>query len=143
MTVALPRFQQTNDAACGYASAAMVARKFRPTVDLDRLARALKTDESGTRQTAIERALRGLGITVSTHYDLDFAHLTAHLDRDHPIIVYRTDIDHWCVLCGYDRDPSRVYIADPLPGRPASYPWSEITRKLQRGFGMVCSDLRR
>jgi ABC-type bacteriocin/lantibiotic exporter with double-glycine peptidase domain len=137
----VPGYRQARGYTCGYACALMVTRYFRDDIDGRELYRALGTDRSGTRQTALVQALRARGVAVGLRYAVDFARLCGFIDGGKPVIAYRHAIHHWVVVYGYGTDPERVFVADPREGEPCEHPWPALAREL-RGFAMVCSGRR-
>lgn len=134
----VPGFRQARSYACGFASALMVARYFCPKTSAQGLFARLGTGPSGTRQTAIVRALRGLGIRVGVRYDMTFFDLCRAVDGGRPVIAYFHDDEHWVVIYGYGMFPERVFIADPEAGCGVAVAWTAADPRL-RSFGMVCS----
>ena len=116
----------------------MVARHFVPSCGALQLYRSLGTSRDGTRQTAIVRELRGLGISANLRYDIDWHRAVRQIERDKLMIAYLFDDEHWLVVYGYARDPDRVFVADPRPGHACVYPWPSYGRRLG-GFAIVCS----
>jgi len=137
-TLALPGYRQSRNYSCGFASTLMVARYFAPRVSAAELYEQLGTSRDGTRQTSIVRALRVLGVSAHTRYDVDYVRIRREIDRGKPVIGYLFDDEHWLVLYGYARNPDRVFVADPRPGHPSVQVWEGYGRRLGK-FGIVCS----
>jgi len=116
----------------------MVVRTFGVEVSGKELFTKLRTDRSGTRQTALVHSLRDLGVRVRLRYDMSFAHLRGAVDRGKLVIGYLHDAEHWLVLYGYSETPRRVYVADPRPQTVCEQEWDTYEERLG-GFGMVCS----
>lgn len=139
--IGLRGYRQVRNYSCGFASAWMVAKHFRPGADPRSLFDRLGTSRDGTRQTAIVRELRSLGLSANVRYDIDLRRIRIEIDRGKPIIGYLHDDHHWIVIYGYATAPDHLFIADPHPGEPSIYPWKKIGRRLGR-FGIVCADAR-
>lgn len=138
VTLEVPGYRQVRSYSCGFASALMVVRYFGVPVAGRQLFDLLGTDRSGTRQSAIVRALRGLGLCASLRYDAHFERLARGIDAGKVIIGYLHDVEHWLVVYGYGRSPDRVFVADPRPGQPCEHSWSLYGERLG-GFGIFCS----
>ena len=136
----MPGYRQVRNYTCGYASALMVLRHYRPETNARELFDRLGTGRDGTRQTAIVRELRASGLSANVRYDVDFTRLRTAIDRGKLVIGYLHDIDHWVVLYGYGAAPEQqVYVADPRPLEPCVHGWDAYRPRL-RDFGIVCSD---
>lgn len=135
-------YYQVRQYTCGFASALTVLHALQRRVEPRELYRALRTDYTGTRQTAIVDALRGRGVSANLRYDLDFARLARALDAGRLVIGYHHPMEHWVVLYGYGRDPARLFVADPLPSMGSEQMWDKYGPKLNH-FGIVCSSRRR
>ena len=140
-TLLVPGYRQARNYSCGFATALMVVRYFRPHAPARELFDALGTTRDGTRQNAMVRAIRACGLGANVRYDVDFARLQQEIDRNKHVVGYLHDSDHWVVVYGYGCDPQRVYIADPEPGEPCVHSWQRYREKLA-GFGIVCSCAR-
>lgn len=138
VTLPIPGYRQVRSYSCGYASVLMVARYFFPDAPALELYRRLGTGTDGTRQTAIVRELRGVGVSVGVRYDMTFDLLCKTIDQGKPIIAYLNDAEHWLVLYGYGRHPARVFVADPRPGHRCQEQWETYGPRLG-GFGIACS----
>jgi ABC-type bacteriocin/lantibiotic exporter with double-glycine peptidase domain len=134
-------YYQVRDYTCGFASTLTVLHGLRRYVDPADLYRQLGTDRSGTRQTAIVKALRYHGVSANLRYDLDFAGLGRAIDDGSLIIAYHNRLEHWLVVFGYGRGPDRVLVADSLPGNRSEHAWDEYGPKLG-GFGIICRPRR-
>ncbi len=137
-TLDLPGYRQARMYACGYASTLMVVRYFGIDIAAEALFRQLHTDRDGTRQNAIVRELRGLGLRAGVRYDVDFARIGREIDRGKLIVSYLADAEHWVVVYGYGHEPDRLFVADPRPDEPCEHSWSEYGGRLE-GFGIICS----
>lgn len=138
VTLPVPGYRQVRSYSCGFATALMVVRYFELPVAGRELYSLLGTDRTGTRQTAIVRALRGLGLRASVRYDAGFDRLARGIDAGKLVVGYLHDVEHWLVLYGYGRDPDRVFVADPRPGLPCEHLWEDYGARLG-GFGIFCS----
>ncbi len=116
----------------------MVMHYFGGTVPGHELFQRLGTGRDGTRQNAIVRELRDLGVRVNVRYDVGFGRLATEIDRGKLIISYLTDLEHWVVLYGYGASPLRVYAADPRAQQPCEHMWLDYGPRLNH-FGMICS----
>ncbi len=134
----MPGFRQARTYSCGFASALMVLRYFERDVPALDLFRRLGTGRDGTRQQAIVRELRLLGVSVNARYDVDFDRIQREIDRGKPLIAYLGDLEHWLVIYGYALEPRRVYVADPRPDEACEHTWDAYASRLGC-FGMVCS----
>lgn len=137
-TLPVPAYRQTRNYCCGFTCALMVAHYFETPVSARKLFQDLGTSRDGTRQTAIVRELRALGVRVNVRYDVDFDRVRREIDRGKLIIGYLLDAEHWVVIYGYAREPARLYVADPRPAVGCEMTWEHIAPRLGR-FGMVCS----
>ncbi len=137
-TVPLCGFRQTRSYSCGFASVLMILRSFGGHVDGEELFQALGTSRSGTRQAAIVRELRRRHLSANVRYDLDFGALTRAVDAGKLVVGYLSDVEHWLVLFGYERDPNRVFVADPRPDQDVEQLWASYGVRLGN-FGIVCS----
>ena len=137
-TLDLPGYRQARMYACGYASALMVVRYFDIDIGAEALFRQLRTGRDGTRQNAIVRELRSLGLRAGVRYDVDFARIAREIDRGKLIVSYLADAEHWIVVYGYGRAPDRLFVADPRPDEPCEHSWSDYGGRLE-GFGIICS----
>lgn len=137
-TLPVPGYRQVRCYSCGFASALMIARYYRPETPALALFERLGTCWEGTTQSGIVRGLRSIGVSVNLRYDVDFARLCREIDRNKLIIGYLNDIEHWLVIYGYGRNPDRVFVADPRPYEPCEYVWASYGPRLG-GYGMVCS----
>jgi len=136
--VPVPAYRQTRNYCCGFATTLMVAHHFDAPVAGRELFENLGTARDGTRQGAIVRELRALGMRVNVRYDVDFDRIRREIDRGKLIIGYLVDAEHWVVIYGYAHQPERLYIADPRPEVECEHAWEAIAPCLRR-FGMVCS----
>ena len=116
----------------------MVVRYFGIDIAADQLFKRLGTDRSGTRQNALVKVLRELGVRVRLRYDASFDVIKKTIDQDKLIIGYLDDEDHWLVVYGYAKTPRRVFVADPRPDLHCEEPWAEYEKRLN-AFAMVCS----
>ena len=137
-TLPVPGFRQTRSYTCGFATALMVLRYFGMELPAMELFRRLQTGRDGTRQSALIRELRAVGLRVNARYDVDFARVVQAIDRNKLIIGYLEDLEHWLVIYGYGLAPNRVYVADPRPDVPCEQRWDEYGPRLG-GFGIICS----
>lgn len=137
-TLSIPGYRQSRNYSCGFASTLMVARYFSPRVSASRLYESLGTSRDGTRQTAIVRELRSIGVSANTRYDVCYERLKREIDRGKPVISYLFDDEHWLVVYGHASNPDRIYVADPRPGHASVFLWSAYGRRLGQ-FGIVCS----
>jgi ABC-type bacteriocin/lantibiotic exporter with double-glycine peptidase domain len=137
-TLELPGYRQARNYACGFASALMVMRHFDIDLPGRELFSALGTARDGTGQSAIVRVLRENGLRANLRYDLDFERLRRCIDAGKPLIGYLDDEEHWLVIYGYGREPRRVFVADPEPGKSCEHPWESYGPRLGC-FGIVCS----
>ena len=140
-TLAVPGYRQARAYSCGFATALMVARFFRPDVNARELYGRLGTSRDGTRQNAIVKALRAWGIGANVRYDVGFDRLQQEIGRDKLVVGYLHDSEHWVLLYGYGLAPARVFVADPEPGEACVHAW-EAYRERLREFGIVCSSRR-
>jgi len=116
----------------------MILRSFGNHVDGKELFQALGTSRSGTRQGAIVRELRRHDLSANVRYDLDFDALARAIDAGKLVVGYLSDVEHWLVLFGYERDPERVFVADPRPDEDVEQLWAQYGVRLGN-FGIVCS----
>jgi len=137
-TLTIPGYRQTRTYTCGFSSTMMVMHYFGGTLPGHELFQRLGTGRDGTRQNAIVRELRNIGVRVNVRYDVDFTRLATEVDRGKLVISYLTDLEHWVVLYGYGAEPQRVYVADPRAKQPCEHPWQEYGPRLNN-FGMICS----
>lgn len=138
VTVPIAGVRQARTYSCGFASVLMILRSFGRSVDGKELFEALGTGRSGTRQNSIIRELRRRQISANVRYDFTFDALARSVDAGKLVIGYLVDAEHWLVLFGYERDPDRVFVADPRPGEDVEHLWPEYGERLGR-FGIVCS----
>ncbi len=116
----------------------MVLRSFGRVVDAEELFTLLGTSRSGTRQAPIVRELRRRQMSANVRYDFGFDQLARAVDSGKLVIGYLADAEHWLVVFGYERDPHRVYVADPRPDEDVEHLWAEYGDRLGN-FGIVCS----
>ena len=137
-TLAIPGYRQARNYSCGFATALMVARYYRPDVNARRLFEQLGTGRDGTRQNAIVKVLRAQGLGANVRYDVGFERLRQEILRGKLVVGYLHDSEHWVLLYGYGLAPRRVFIADPEPGVGCVKAWERYADRL-RAFGIVCS----
>ncbi len=140
-TVPVIGIRQARNYSCGFASALMVLRSFGHSPEAKELFDGLGTGRGGTRQNAIVRELRRRQISANVRYDFTFDKLTRTVDAGKLVIGYLGDAEHWLVLFGYERDPDRVFVADPRPGEDVEHLWEAYGTRLG-SFGIVCSPRR-
>lgn len=147
LTLPVIGYQQVDEFSCGYICSLMVLHTFYPDTSSYLLYRDLKTSEDGgTSQTAIIRALRKRKISVGVHLqDLDYAGIVRAIVRGKLIITAVDGGDHWVVLYGAGGYPERkVYVAN-IKGPGWEYfqrnevRWSRFERLWFKGYGLVCS----
>lgn len=137
-TLPIQGYRQARSYSCGFATALMVARYFVPDVEARRLYRELGTGRDGTRQNAIVKVLRRVGVGANVRYDVGFERLRREIGLGKLVIGYLHDTEHWVLLYGYGLEPARVFIADPEPGKSCARAWEGHAERL-REFGIVCS----
>ena len=120
----------------------MVVRYFEKTFTGQSIFDALGTARTGTGQSAIVRVLRRAGLSANVRYDMGFDRLRESLGLGKVLVSYLVDEEHWVVLYGYGESPSRLYVADPEPGKECEQEWSDYGHRLN-GFAIVCSDRER
>lgn len=135
----VPGFHQNDEYSCGFCSVLTVVRYFDISISSRELLKKLKTDYTGTRQNAIIRTLRNLGISANPRYDLTLKLIKKQLNQDKLIIGYHNYCEHWFVIHGYSRDPDCLYIADPSIYFPKIRLWKEDCKNILKRFGIVCS----
>jgi hypothetical protein len=140
VTLPVPGFRQVRSYSCGFASTLMIARYFGVATPGADVYRRLGTDGTGTRQTAIVKVLRQLGLRAGVRYDVDFERIARGIDDGKPIIGYLVDVEHWLVIYGYGRAPERIFVADPRPLEQCEQLWAPYGARLG-GFGIFCSGL--
>jgi ABC-type bacteriocin/lantibiotic exporter with double-glycine peptidase domain len=138
VTLPLPGYRQARNYCCGFATVLMVLRHFERNLCGQHLFEALGTARDGTGQSAIVRVLRSEGVRASIRYDADFECIASNIDAGKVLIGYLDDEEHWLAIYGYGRDPQRVFVADPEPGKECEHPWALYGHRLQ-GFAIVCS----
>lgn len=136
-TLPLDGFGQARDYTCGFAATLMVMRYFDIRVPAAQLFERLGTGPDGTRQGAIVRELRGVGLRINVRYDVDFARIATEIERNKLVVGYLNDSEHWLVIYGYrgHGESAEVFVADPGAGACAQ-PWSEYGPRLG-GFGII------
>ena len=138
-TLDVPGYRQSRNYSCGYAAVLMVLRYFEKTFTGQSIFDALGTARTGTGQSAIVRVLRRAGVSANVRYDMGFDRIVRSVSAGKVLVSYLVDEEHWVVLYGYGESPSRIYVADPEPGKECEQEWPDYGERLG-GFAIVCSD---
>lgn len=151
VTLDLTGYRQIDSFSCGGVAAAMAAKFLRLRMSFERIYTAVNPSRrTGSGTGRVARALRSLGVRVSSRKTLGFDDLCAAIDKGSPVLVCiktcDVDTDHWVVLYGYGRRPDLLFVAGyGLPFLSEN----RIGRREFRGLwippgaGLVCSKARR
>ena len=118
----LPGFEgvrQSGDFYCGAAAVEAVLGYYGVCAGKDEVAEAAGTDEDGTDNEGVVRALRGFGMEVTDGEGMSLDEVRGHLDMGHPVVMcvwmLPEGIGHYVVAVGHGE--GTLVLEDPRDGR--------------------------